>query len=104
MCRAPPAACPARRQPERQLASAWLPPTTRWSGSRKSEPTSRSLQGPVDRFARHQQLLDRVDADLEIGLGGVVELNLDDPFDAFRADHHGNPDVEVVDAVLASEM
>src|SRR5918993_5319913 len=55
-------------------------------------------------LARDEQLLDRVDAGLEIGLGGVVELDFDDALDSVRADDHGDADVEVVDAVLAGQM
>src|SRR5688572_19066964 len=52
----------------------------------------------IDLLARHQQLLDRIDADLEIGLGAVVELDLDDALNALFADDDGHADIEVIDA------
>jgi hypothetical protein len=51
-----------------------------------------------------EQLLDRIDADLEVCASLVVEVDLDDALDAARADHHRDSDIEVVDAVLAGQV
>src|SRR3954454_14771050 len=48
-----------------------------------------SGQRAIDSLARLQQLLHRVDRDLEIGLGLVVQFDLDDLLDAAGADDAG---------------
>ena len=61
-------------------------------------------QAAVDSLAGDQQFLDRVDRDLETGLGLIVQFDLDDLLNAARADDHRHADIEVVDAVLAGEV
>jgi hypothetical protein len=55
-------------------------------------------------LAGHEQLFHRIDADLEILLGFVVQSDLDHFLDAVRADDGRNPDVEAVEAVLAVDI
>src|SRR5688500_10477064 len=50
----------------------------------------------VDLPAGLQQFLHRVDGHLEVRLGALVELDLDDPLDSACADHHRHSDVEIV--------
>src|SRR5437588_20135 len=63
-----------------------------------------SGQRRIDRLAGLQQLLHRFDRDFEIGLGGVIELDLDDALHPAVADDDRNPHIEAVDAVLALEI
>src|SRR3546814_4275613 len=63
--------------------------------------TSYLSEAGVQRLARVEQFLDRVDRDLEARLVGTVEFDLDDLLDPARADLHRHANIEAIDAVLA---
>src|SRR5689334_308385 len=62
-----------------------------------------SLCRPLQLLCRLHQAAYRGDRFLEHGTLLGIEGNLDDPLHALGADHHGNADIEVLDAVLAGE-
>src|SRR5271166_930575 len=71
------------------------------SCGRSGEPSG---QRGVDALAGLDQGMDRGDRLLEHRLLGLVERDLDDPFDAIGADNRRHADISVLDAVLAGQM
>src|SRR5215213_7721282 len=61
-------------------------------------------QAFIDCLAGFEQLFHRVDTDVEVLASTCVQLDLDDLLDSAGAEHAGDADVEVVDAVLAGQM
>src|SRR5205085_11260317 len=61
-------------------------------------------QARVDALAGLQQFLHRVDRDLEIGPGLIVQRDLDDLLDAAGANHAGDADIEAVQAIFAVDI
>src|SRR5918993_2036192 len=58
----------------------------------------------VDLLARHEQLLNGIDADLQVLPGFLVELDLDHFLGPAGADHDRHADVEAIEAVLALDI
>src|SRR5690606_16727727 len=63
-----------------------------------------SSQAGIQRLARVQQFLNRIDRDLQARLVVGIEFDLDDLFDAAGTDQHRNADVQTIEAVLAIDI
>src|SRR6185369_14658925 len=80
------------------------PPRWGEAHSKLTRTPARSHQTAVDLLAGDEQLLHRIDADVEVLARDVVELDLDHLLDPAGAEHAGHADIEVVDAILAGQV